>query len=110
MLIMAVHQTPSLTRERYEEVVRQLTGTTRPTSLSDFPFDGLLVHVAGEANDGFCIIDVFESEEAVERFREAIEGLPQAVGIEEPPEFFPATVFLVSDRLRTVIGRERTSD
>ena len=26
MLILAIHQTPSLTQEKYEEVVRRLTG------------------------------------------------------------------------------------
>jgi hypothetical protein len=29
MLILAIHQTPSLTQEKYEEVVRRLTGKSR---------------------------------------------------------------------------------
>jgi predicted ester cyclase len=66
MLTLAVHQTPSLTRERYEEVVRRLTGKTRIESPSDLPFDGLLVDAAGQGPNGFCVFDVFESEEAVE--------------------------------------------
>ena len=93
MLIMAVHQVPSLTRERYEEVLRRLTGTSSLKSLSDLPFDGLLMHVAGEGEQGFCVVDVFESEEAVDRFVEAMGTIPQEVGIEEPPEFFPAHTF-----------------
>jgi hypothetical protein len=69
MPILTVHQGPSLTRERYEQVVRRLTnGRSRLESLSDVPVDGLLVHVAGETKDGFLIIDVWESEEAVDRF------------------------------------------
>ena len=94
MLIMAVHQVPSLTRERYEEVVRRLTGKSRIESASDLPFEGLLVHVAGEGKDGFCVVDVFESEEAVARFNEAMSSIPREVGIEEPPEFFPAHTFM----------------
>ena len=91
MLIMAVHQVPSLTQERYEEVVRRLTGgKSRIESLSDLPFEGLLVHLAGEGKNGFCIVDIFESEDAVQRFNEAIGSIPREVGIEEPPEFFPA--------------------
>lgn len=91
MLILAVHQTPSLTRERYEEVVRRLTGgRTRIDSASDLPFEGLLVHAAGESRDGFCIFDVFESEAAVEAFRDAVGSIPEEVGIAEPPQFFPA--------------------
>lgn len=90
MLILAVHQTPSLTRERYEEVVRRLTGgRTRIDSASDLPFEGLLVHAAGESRDGFCIFDVFESEAAVEAFRDAVGSIPEEVGIAEPPQFFP---------------------
>ena len=90
MLVLAIHQTRSLTREKYEEVVRRLTGKNRIESPSDLPFDGLLVHAAGEAPNGFCVFDVFESEEAVDRFRSALGTIPEEVGIEEPPLFFPA--------------------
>src|SRR5262249_11227248 len=70
-MILAVHKTPTLTRERYDEVVRRLTGgKARIESPSDLPFEGLLVHATGEGPDGFCIFDVFESEAAVEAFRE----------------------------------------
>jgi hypothetical protein len=48
MLILAVHQTRSLTQERYEKVVRRLTGKSRIESPSDLPFEGLLVHAAGQ--------------------------------------------------------------
>ena len=58
MLIMALHQVPSLTRERYEQVIRRLTnGKSRVESPSDLPFEGLLVHVAGQGAKGFCIFD-----------------------------------------------------
>ncbi len=95
MLIMAVHQVPSLTQQKYEEVVRKLTnGKSRLESPSDFPFRGILVHVAGQGPNGFCIFDVFESADAVERFREAMGTIPEEVGIEEPPQFFPAHTFV----------------
>ncbi len=90
MLILAIHQTPSLTQQRYEEVVRRLTGKSRIESPSDLPFAGLLVHAAGQGPNGFCVFDVFDSEQAVERFRSALGTIPQEVGIDEPPEFFPA--------------------
>ncbi|MGZ6526617.1 MAG: hypothetical protein ACXVES_05435 [Actinomycetota bacterium] len=95
MLMMAVHQVPSLTQERYEEVIRRLTnGKSHVDSLSELPFDGLLVHMAGQSKNGFCIVDIFESDGAVERFRERMGTIPQEVGIEEPPEIFPAHTFL----------------
>lgn len=90
MLILAFHRTPSLTRERYEEVVRRLTGKERLDSPADLPFSGLLFHAAGETAEGFCVFDVFESEEAVARFNDAMQSIPRDVGIHEPPEFFPA--------------------
>jgi hypothetical protein len=63
MLILAVHETPTLTRERYEQVVRRFTnGESRIESASDLPFDRVLVSAAGEGPNGFCIFEVFESE------------------------------------------------
>jgi hypothetical protein len=97
MLIMALHQVPSLTQERYEEVVRRLTGgKSRLESPSDLPFDGLLVHMAGQSKNGFCIVDIFESEGAVARFNEAMATIPREVGIEEPPEFFLVHTFIAA--------------
>jgi hypothetical protein len=90
MVILAFHRTPSLTRGRYEEVVRRLTGKERLELTADLPFPGVLFHAAGETNEGFCVFDVFESEEAVARFNEAMRTIPGEVGIQEPPEFFPA--------------------
>jgi hypothetical protein len=97
MVILAVHQTPSLTQDKYEEVVRRLTGgKSRIESLDDLPFQGLLFHAAGQAKDGFCILDVFECEEAVTRFNAAIREIAQDVGIEEPPEFFSAHTYVTT--------------
>jgi hypothetical protein len=94
-VIMGIHQVPSLTQERYEEVVRRLTnGKSRLESISDLPFEGLLMHVAGQGKDGFYIVDVFESQEAVDRFNEAMGSIPKEVGIEEPPKFFLAHTFI----------------
>jgi len=88
--ILAIHETPSLTQERYEEVVRRLTGKRRIQSPSDLPFDGLLVHAAGQGPNGFVVFDVFESQDAVDAFRNALGTIPQDVGIVEPPQFFAA--------------------
>jgi len=96
-MILAVHRTPSLTQERYEEVVRRLTGgKSRIESLDDLPFQGIVFHAAGQARDGFLIVDVFESEEAVARFNAAIRDIAQDVGIEQPPEFFSAHTYVTA--------------
>jgi hypothetical protein len=95
-MILAFHQTPTLTKERYEEVVRRLTGgKARIESPDDLPFAGLLFHASGEAPGGFLVFDVFESQESVDAFRSALGTTPQDVGIAEPPKFFEAhTVFM----------------
>jgi hypothetical protein len=93
--IVAIHQVPSLTRERYEEVVNRLTGGKRRfDSASDLPFDGLLVHAAAETDAGFLIFDVFESQDAVDGFNASMQSIPREVGIEEPPKFFRAHTFV----------------
>jgi hypothetical protein len=96
MQILAVHRTPTLTQERYDRVVRGLTGgKSRIASSDDLPFDGLLAHGAGQSPDGFVVVDMFASERAVEDFRAAVAGFAAEAGIEEPPTFFSAhTVFI----------------
>ena len=94
--ILGVHHVPSLTRERYEEVVRRLTsGRGHPLlSMSELPFAGLLVHVAAQTEDGFLIFDVFESPEAFERFGERMGTIPTEVGITEGLKLYPVHTFV----------------
>jgi hypothetical protein len=93
--IVAVHQTPSLTREKYEEVVSRLTdGKRHFESSSDLPFDGLVVHATAQTEHGFLVFDVFESQEAVDRFNDAMRTILREVGIQEPPKFHPAHTFI----------------
>lgn len=95
MAVFVIHRTPSLTRDRYEEVVRGLTGgRPRLEGPADVPGGGLLVHAAAETDEGFVIFDVFESEEAFDRFGEAVAPLARAAGIEEPPKAFPVHTFI----------------
>ena len=94
MQVMAVHHTPTLTRERYERVVRGLSGKDRLESPSDVPTTGLLVHVAAETDEGFMILDVFESQEAFDQFRAVASPIATAVGIDEPPKCFPLHTFI----------------
>jgi hypothetical protein len=95
MPILGIHHVPSLTQERYEEVVRKLTnGKSRLESPSDVGVEGLLVHVAGQGEDGFWIVDVWESQEAADRFRRVIKPIAQEAGIEEPMDTYPVHTFV----------------
>lgn len=95
MPVVVIHQGPTLTRERYEQVVARMTdGRERLESLADWPVTGVLSHVAGDGPDGFTIVDVWESEEAFQRFGEQLGPLLGEAGIDEPPRTFPAHTFV----------------
>jgi hypothetical protein len=96
MAVVLVHQGPTLTQERYDELIPRLTEgrKDRLESPSDWPVEGLLVHAAGDGPSGFRVVDVWESEEACERFGEALGPHLQAVGITEQPEMYRAHAFV----------------
>ena len=50
-------------------------------------------------NTGLSMM-VFESEDAVARFNEAMASIPREVGIEQPPDFFPAHTFVTRQAIR----------
>jgi hypothetical protein len=93
--IVAVFQSPSLTQERYVESVRRLTdGKSRLESPADWPVEGLLAHIAGEGQNGFRVVDVWESEDAFRRFGEILMPILQEIGVEGQPEIYPAQTFV----------------
>lgn len=96
MPVVAVFQSPSLTREKYEETVRKLTGgkRNRMESTADWPVEGVLVHVAGQTEKGFRVVDVWKSEDAFRRFGEKLMPILKEVGVEGAPEIYQAHAFV----------------
>lgn len=94
MPLVAVFESPSLTRENYEESVRKLTGKERAESPADWPVEGLLVHAAGEGENGFRVVDVWESEEAFGRFGEKLMPILEEIGIEGDPDVYSVHTFV----------------
>ena len=94
MAVVLVHHGPSVTQERYDEIVRRMIGKDRVESPSDWPVEGLLVHAAGQGPDGFRIVDVWESEEGCNRFGEVLGAHLEAVGITDQPEMYEAHAFV----------------
>jgi hypothetical protein len=93
--VVLVHQGPSLTREKYAQVVGKLTGgKDRMESPSDWPVPGLLVHIAGDSPSGFRVVDVWESEEACNSFGEILGPVLQEVGVDAVPEIYLAHAFV----------------
>jgi hypothetical protein len=94
MAIVLVHQGPDVTRESYNKVVRSMTGKDRVETPSDWPVEGLLVHAAGDGPNGFRVVDVWESEEAAQRFGEQLAPHLREAGITAEPEVYPAHAFV----------------
>jgi len=89
MPIVAIMQGGTLTRELYDQAIPKLNGgKPRMESSGDWPVEGLLVHVTGETEQGFRIVDVWESEEALGRFVEAITPILEEAGIKNDVETF----------------------
>jgi len=88
--IVAIFEAPGLTQQNYEETVRRLTGKNRMSSPSDWPVEGLLVHVAGQGAKGFRVVDVWASEDAFRRFGEKLIPVLREMGIEGEPEIYPS--------------------
>ena len=96
MPIVAVFEGAGLTQQNYEESVRRLTGKNRMSSPSDWPVEGLLVHVAGQGANGFRVVDVWASEDAFRRFGEKLIPVLREVGIEGQPEIYPSHTLVTS--------------
>ena len=76
-----MHDSPGGTKEQYEEVGRRLTDGRGLNSLSDWPVDGILSHAAGPTNDGWRVVDVWESEDACNQFGEVLMSLAPKAGL-----------------------------
>jgi hypothetical protein len=95
MPIVAVFQSPTLTQEEYAQVVSRITdGKTRMESPDDWPVGGLLAHIAGEGENGFRVVDVWESEDAFRQFGDTLMPVLQELGVEVTPEVYPAHAFV----------------
>ena len=93
MPVVAVFQ--GLTQEQYEKTVDKVSGgKSRMESPSDWPVEGLLAHITGQGETGFRVVDVWESEEAFNRFGETLLPILKEIGVEGRPEVYPAHTFV----------------
>lgn len=93
MPVVAVFE--GITQEQYDESVRKLTGgKDRVESPADWPVPGLLAHVTGQGPNGFRVVDVWESDEAFQRFGEELIPVLREIGVEGEPEVYSAHSFV----------------
>ena len=90
---MLVFDFPGVTSRQYDQLCRNLNGGQPLVALADFHRAGyeIVSHVAGPTPDGgWRVVDVWESEEALGRFRQRLVPLFAQVGIPAvAPQVFP---------------------
>jgi hypothetical protein len=83
-------------QEMYEESIRRLMGKERAESPSDWPVDGLLAHVTGQGENGFRVVDVWESQEALDKFAAVLMPVLEEIGMDANPEIYPTHTFVAA--------------
>jgi hypothetical protein len=94
MAVLMVHEAPGASEELYEKVVARLTDGRGFHTPSDWGVDGLLSHAAGPTDDGWRVIDVWESAEAFERFGAVIVPVLEEIGFPGEPKLYPLHNFV----------------
>jgi hypothetical protein len=86
MAVGVIFELPGVTQEQYDTASEQID----PAG----PMEGCLVHVAGPMEGGWRVVEVWESQEAADRFfRERLQSVMGQVGITPvEPKVFPVHV------------------
>ena len=87
MAIAMMYDVPGVTQQQYDQVTEQL----RRRSVT-VPTTGQLLHAAGPIDGGWRTVDVWESQEAADRFfREHLAAIFAEVGVttDVQPQIFP---------------------
>jgi len=72
MPIVTIFQGQGLTQDAYDAAVQEFSGRARLESPADWPVEGLLVHIAGQSDTGFRIVEVWASPEAAAQWQQLI--------------------------------------
>lgn len=90
---------PEFTKEIYDQVTEKMFGHA-PMREDESP-EGMIVHSAGQGDQGYYVYDIWESREAFQRFMEEKLGpaIGEVMGGPPPesgqPQFFPVDVLVV---------------
>ena len=87
MAIGVITDVAGLTRQQYETLHEQVTpGNQAPP--------GLLYHAAGPSATGWCVVEVWESQEAIDRFFQQHGATFQRAGAVAQPIFFEVSTIM----------------
>jgi quinol monooxygenase YgiN len=87
MAVALIFNGVGVTQAQYEQVLEEVNpdGKVAP---------GVLFHAAGPATDGWRVVEVWESQEALEQFvQDKLGAALQKAGISVQPEVFPVQNF-----------------
>ena len=86
MAVCLIVEGQGVTGAQYEQLHAEVAGDHPPT--------GLLYHVAGPTRDGWCVVEVWESPEALKRFTDEklLRALERAGIAARPRVFEVATI------------------
>lgn len=83
MAVGVIFQGDGVSQAQYQQVLDQVSPGNQPPP-------GMSYHAAGPTEGGFCVIEVWDSQEAVQRFFEETLGQAlQAANINVQPTTFP---------------------
>jgi len=91
---------PEFTKQIYDDVTEKMYGHPSPVREDEAP-EGLIVHSAGQGEQGYYVYDLWESREAFDRFMEEKLGpaLREVMGGPPPeggaPQYFPVDVLII---------------
>ncbi|MCM2419534.1 MULTISPECIES: hypothetical protein [unclassified Streptomyces] len=91
MAILVIFEFPGMTQADYQQSVVKVTGGRDTVKNSaDWPVPGLISHTAAPTADGWIVADVWESEEAFQKFGEIIVPILTEIGIKDAqPKTYP---------------------
>ncbi|NBE52517.1 hypothetical protein [Streptomyces boluensis] len=92
MAIVAIFEMPGMTQAQYERSAEMVAGRPGPVkTASDWPVTGLISHTAAPTDNGWLVVDVWESEEAFRKFGETIIPILRELGVPEgvQPRIYP---------------------
>jgi hypothetical protein len=90
MAICVMFEFPGMTREQYDEATPEMNNGRPWHELSDWPVPGVLLHASGAMPDGWYVVDVWESEQALQNFGRVLAPIAEKLGIPPvKPRVFP---------------------
>jgi hypothetical protein len=91
MAVVVVLEMPGMTQAQYEQSAEKVAGKPGPVkSPGDWPVAGLVSHTSAPTDDGWLVVDVWESEEAFRQFGETIMPILRDLGVQDvQPRVYP---------------------